>query len=76
MKNKGNIIFLLVMAAVIITVIVSEFLSDRPDRSKPNPFAYDVEEFKNVDPELILYKESKNFKIGFEEPAAIAVHNE
>ena len=75
MKNKGILIFLLVMAAVIIAVFVSEFRSDRPDRSKPNPFAYDVEEFKNVDPELILYEESKNFKIGFEVPAAIAVNN-
>jgi len=76
MKNKGIIIFLLVMAVVIVAVFVSEFLSDRPDRSKPNPFAYDVDEFKNVDPDLILYKESKNFKIGFDEPAAIAVGND
>jgi len=76
MKNKGIIIFLLVLAAVIIAVIAGDYVSDRPNRSKPNPFAYDVNEFKTVDPELIHYKESKNFRIGFEEPAAITIQNE
>ncbi|MBW6534693.1 MAG: hypothetical protein K0B11_06765 [Mariniphaga sp.] len=76
MKNKGIIIFLLIMAAVIIAVIVGDYVSDRPNRSKPNPFAYDVKEFKTVDPELIHYKESKNFRIGFEKPVAIAIHDD
>ena len=76
MKNKGIIIFLLVLAAVIIAVIAGDYVSDRPNRSKANPFAYDVNEFKTVDPELIHYKESKNFRIGFEEPAAITIQNE
>lgn len=76
MKNKGIIIFLIILAVIIVAVIVGDYVSGRPDKSQPNPYAYDVEEFKNVDPELILYKESKNFKIGFEEPVALAVQNE
>jgi hypothetical protein len=76
MKNKGIIIFLLILAVVIVAVIVGDYVSDRPDRSRPNPFAYDVDDFKTVDPELIHYKESKNFRMGFEEPAALAVHDE
>lgn len=76
MKNKGIIIFLLILAVVIVAVIAGDYISDRPDKSKPNPFAYDVDEFKTVDPELIHYKETKNFKIGFDEPAAITVQNE
>ncbi|WP_372948777.1 hypothetical protein [Mariniphaga sp.] len=76
MKNKGIIIFLLILAVVIVAVIVGDYVSDRPNRSKPNPFAYDVNEFKTVDPDLIHYKESKNFRIGFEEPAAITIQNE
>lgn len=75
MKNKGIIIFLLLLVVVIVAVLVVDFISDRPDRSNPNPFAYNVEEFKNVAPELILYKESKNFRIGFEEPVAVAIQN-
>jgi len=76
MKNKGIVIFLVLLAVVIVAVIAGDYLSGRPDRSKPNPFAYDIEEFKNVDPSLISYREEKNFKIGFDNPAAIAVHND
>lgn len=76
MKNKGIIIFLLILAVVIVAVIAGDYVSDRPDKSKPNPFAYDVEEFKTVDPELIHYRESKNLRIGFDEPAAIAIYDD
>lgn len=75
MKNKGIIIFLLILTVIIVAVIVGDYVSDRPNRSKPNPFAYDVEAFKSVNPDLIHYKESKNFRIGFQEPAALAVQN-
>lgn len=73
MKNKGIIIFLIILAVVIVAVIAGDYLSGRPDKSNPNPFAYDVNEFKNVPEELIHYKESKNFNLGFDEPAAITI---
>jgi len=76
MKNKGIIIFLLILAVVIVAVIVGDYVSDRPNRSKPNPYAFDVNEFKTVDPELIHYRETKNFRVGFEEPSAIAIHHD
>jgi hypothetical protein len=76
MNNKGVIIFLISLAVIIVAVMVGEYLSDRPDRGKTNPFQYDVEEFKNVDPSLITYRESVNFRTGFEEPAAIAIFND
>ena len=76
MKNKGIIIFLIIMAVVIIGVIVGDYLSGRPDTSNPNPFAYDVNEFKNVPEEIIHYKESKNFKLGFDEPTAITIEDD
>ncbi len=76
MKNKGVIIFLISLVIIIVVVMVGEYLSDRPDRGKPNPFQYDVEEFKKVDPSLITYRESVNFRTGFEEPAAIAIFND
>ncbi len=76
MKNKGILFFLLILAVVIVAVIVGEYVSDRPNRSKPNPFAYDIDEFKTVDPELIHYRESKNFRVGFEEPAAITIFDD
>jgi hypothetical protein len=73
MKNKGIVIFLIALAVVIVAVIAGDYLTGRPDKSNPNPFAYDVTEFKNVDSTLIHFKETKNFKIGFDEPAAITI---
>lgn len=67
---------LIVLAIVIVVVMVSDFRSKRPDRMKANPFEYDIDEFKEVDNDLILYKETKNFKIGFEEPEAITIVND
>jgi sugar lactone lactonase YvrE len=73
MKNKGIAIFLIVLAVIIIAVIAGDYLTSRPDKSNPNPFEYNVDEFKNVDSTLIHFKETKNFKIGFTEPAAITI---
>jgi sugar lactone lactonase YvrE len=73
MKNKGIIIFLIVLAVVIIAVIAGDYLSGRPDKSAPNPFAYNVNDFKNVPEELIHFKETKNFKLGFEEATSITI---
>lgn len=76
MKNKGIIFFLIVLAVVIVVVMMGDFLSDRPDKRDSNPYEYSVDEFKEVAPELIFYKESKNFKIGFEKPAGIDIRND
>ncbi|MEZ5105292.1 MAG: hypothetical protein R2757_12410 [Draconibacterium sp.] len=75
MKNKGIIIFLIVLAVVIIAVIAGDYISKRPDKTKSNPYEYNIDEFKDVDEDLVLYKETKNFKIGFEEPSAITITN-
>lgn len=73
MKNKGIIIFLVVLGLGIVAIIASEFISNRPDKRPGNPFEYSVEEFKNVPEELITYKETRNFNIGYIQPAGIAV---
>lgn len=74
MKNKGIIIFLILLAVVIVAVIVGDYISNRPYKSKANPYEFSVDEFKKVDPDLIKYKETKNFKVGFAEPAGISVN--
>jgi len=74
MKNKGIVIFLIILAAVIVAVIAIDYSSERPNKSEANPYEYNIDEFKNVDPELIHYKETKNFKIGFENPTGISIH--
>ncbi|MCG6185786.1 NHL repeat-containing protein [Maribellus maritimus] len=72
MKNKGIVIFLVILALVIVAVFVGEYMSDKPNKSKANPYEYNIDEFKDVDDDLVLYKETKNFKIGFDEPDAVA----
>ncbi len=71
MKNKGIVIFLIVLAVVIIAVMVGDWYSKRPDRMEANKFEYNIEEFRKVPEELILFKEVKNFRVGFENPAGI-----
>ncbi|MFV0266392.1 MAG: hypothetical protein ACK5HT_04575 [Draconibacterium sp.] len=73
MKNKGIVIFLIVLAVVIIAVMVGDWVSKRPDKMEPNKFEFNVDAFKNVPEELVLYKETKNFKVGFETPAGITI---
>ena len=73
MKNKGIVIFLIVLAIVIVGVMVVDWYSKRPDKMEANKFEYNVDEFKNVPEELIHYKETKNFKVGFEKPAGLTI---
>jgi len=73
MKNKGIVIFLIVLAVVIVAVIAGDYLSDKPDKSGPNPFEYNVDNFKTVDSTLIHFKETRNYRISFETPAAITI---
>jgi DNA-binding beta-propeller fold protein YncE len=76
MKNKGIVIFLIFLAVVIIGIIAADFISNMPDKRGENPYELNVDEFSKVDSSLILYKEKKNFKIGFNEPAGICYRNE
>lgn len=76
MKNKGIVIFLIVLAIVIVAVMVGDWYSKRPDNMEGNKFAYSVDEFKEVPEELIHYKETKNFKLGFEQPAGLTIAND
>lgn len=73
MKNKGIILFLIVLAVVIVAVMVGDWYSKRPDNMEGNKFEYSIEEFKNVPEKLILYKETKNFKVGIESPKGITI---
>ena len=76
MKNKGIIIFLIILAVVIIAIIAGDYLSDKPDKTGPNPFEYNVDNFKTVDSTLIHFKETKNYRISFKNPTALTISGE
>jgi hypothetical protein len=64
MKKRGLTIVILVILTVIIAVIVVDFLNNRPDRRGANPYALEVDQYKEVDPELISHKETRKFDLG------------
>lgn len=62
MKNKGIVIFLIVLGVIIVALIAGDFLSTRPEKQPGNPYEYNVEQFKEVPAEMILYSETRNFR--------------
>lgn len=75
MGKKGIYIFLAALGIVIVAVIVSDFAKNRPGKRPSNPFAYDLETIKNVEPDQVLYRETRNLKLNLEELRGVAWHN-
>ncbi len=73
MKRKWPVILIVMLsAAVIILVIVTEHTSTLPGRRPPNPFAYDVDEFRSVDPLLVTWREARQVALDAGNPRAMA----
>ncbi len=75
MKNKQITYFLIFLALLIVIVITANYINSKPKKSKANPYEYNVDEFKNVDSDLISYKETKQIKIGIDKVGGIASAN-
>jgi hypothetical protein len=75
MKKRGLTIVILVILTVIIAVIVVDFLNNRPDRRGENPYALEVDQYKEVDPELISHRETRNFDLGLLIPSDMTLYD-
>jgi hypothetical protein len=75
MKKRSLTIVILLILAVILAVIVVDFLNNRPDRRGANPYALDVDQYKDVDEALISHKETRNFSLGTLVATGICYHN-
>lgn len=75
MKNKGIVIFLIVLAVVIIGTMVVDWYSKRPDKMEANKFEYSVDQFRQVPDEQVKYKETRNFNLGFVKAKALGISN-
>lgn len=64
MKKRGLTIVVLVIVAVILGVIIVDFMGNRPDRRGKNPYALEVKQYRAVDEDLISHKETRNFSLG------------
>ena len=62
----------LVSITAIIAVIIAEHRSGLPGRRPANPYAYDVDEFRSVDTELVRWRETRQVELDIANPRAIA----
>lgn len=64
MKKRSLTIVILVIVLGILVVIIVDFLGNRPDMRGGNPYALEVDHYREVDDALISHKETRNFSLG------------
>jgi hypothetical protein len=65
------------MAGIIVIVVTSDLLSNRPDNRSANPFEYNIVKFKSVDSTKVHYKETRNIRLNANrKPKGIAFSNQ
>lgn len=74
-KNLKNFYLILVLIGIgFLAALAVKKLATRPTEKKDeNPFEYNVDEFKNVPPELINYKELPEIKVPLKNLRGIAI---
>lgn len=76
MKKSVIYIFLSLIVVIILVIIIGDFRSTRPDRMSGNPFKLDLDRIRSVDPNLVTYRETKNYPINARHAGGIAVADE
>lgn len=72
--NRNLINYLLiVLGLAIIIIIVRDFVVHKSGENIRNPYEYNVDEFRKVDPATILYRETKDFAVNASDLKGIAV---
>ena len=67
--------FLIFLGLLIVAVIAFNYINSKPKKAKENPYEYNVDEFRKVDPALICYKEVRQIKVDMGETGGIATAN-
>jgi outer membrane protein assembly factor BamB len=76
MKKSFIYVFLSLVLIIILVLVVMDFSSNRPGRMSGNPYKLDVDEIMAVDPELISYRETRNYDIRADKLGGIALSGE
>jgi len=76
MKKSVIYIFLSLIVVIILVIVIGDFRSTRPDRMSGNPFKLNMDRITSVDPDLITYQETKNYRINAKQAGGIAVAGE
>jgi hypothetical protein len=72
MKQKFIIGFLLVLLIGVIAVMWQDFYKNK-NKSQKNPYEYNIDNLKNINPELIHYKEISQLKPDITDLISIAI---
>ena len=75
MKNKGIVLFLVILVIIIIAVVALDFNASKSGKQPANPYEYNVDQFSKIDTSLILYKEIRDFAISYSEPTGICFYD-
>jgi hypothetical protein len=73
MKSRGIIILIILLAVVIISMIILDYLSNRPGKRTGNKYELDIESYKTIDTSFIDYKEIRNYTVTTDSLRAIAI---
>ena len=60
MKNKGIVIFLIMLAIVIVAVVAIDYNSSKRGELPANPYELTIDPFTKIDSSLIMFKESRD----------------
>lgn len=72
--NRNLINYLLIVFGLaIIIIIVRDFVINKSGKNVENPYEYNVDEFRKVDPSMVLYRETKIFPVNAVDLKGIAV---
>ncbi|MEX0986699.1 MAG: hypothetical protein WD052_04415 [Bacteroidales bacterium] len=63
MNRKIISVIIVVIILAIIGMIIVDYSGKQPDKLGNNPYEYNVEQFRAVDPELIGYRETGNMPV-------------
>lgn len=72
MKQKIIIGFSLVLLLLVLFLMWKDFYTNK-NKSQDNPFEYNIDNLKNIDPDLITYKEVSQIKTDIEDLIAITI---
>lgn len=71
-RNLVNAV-LIALALAIVVIIGKDFVGKKDGKNIPNPYEYNIDEFRKVDSTLILYSEIKHFPVKINDWAGITV---
>ena len=72
--NRNLINYLLiVLGLAIVIIIVRDFVVHKSGKNIQNPYEYNVDEFRKVDPAMVLYREAETFPVNANDLRGIAV---